>query len=74
MPPAYPAAARGAVPLPGSAGPLVLPAQVSPRGEHMWVPGRTETTLNLGADGRITYGLEYVPGRFERQANPVPDR
>jgi hypothetical protein len=74
LPPAYPAPPRGSVTLPSSGEPLVFPVRVSPRGDHVWVPGRTETTLNLGADGRIRYGLEYVPGRFERQIHPGPDR
>jgi hypothetical protein len=74
LPPAYPAAARGTVPLPSSGPTLVFPGRASPGGNHVWVSGRTETTLSLGPDGRISQGLEYLPGRFERRGEGLPER
>jgi len=74
LPPAYPPLPRSSVPLPSSGAPLVFPGYVSPHGDQVWVSGRTETTISLDAAGRVTYGLEYLPGHFDRRAEPRSDR
>ena len=74
LPPAYPLPLRSSVPLPSSGAPLVFPGYVSPHGDQVWVSGRTETTISLDAAGRVTYGLEYLPGHFDRRAEPRSDR